>query len=131
MRYLLLLIGILLTIGCGGRSQNDYRPAETSAREALVAGLTAWQEGKPAGSLPPAAKGQPTIQFADFQWTAGKKLKTYKVLDETPTQEGGAHKFRAHLEVEGENPQDVEYYIVGIDPLWIMRDRDYQQSSMQ
>jgi hypothetical protein len=131
MRYLLFLIVLSLAMGCGNRSLSDYEPAETSARETLVAGLTAWQEGKPAGTLPSVAKGQPTVQFADFQWTANKKLKTFKVLEEAPTLEGSTHKFRAHLEIEGESPQDVDYYIVGIDPLWIMRDRDYQQSSMQ
>lgn len=39
--------------------------------------------------------------------------------------------FRVELELAGEKPQTAEYYVVGIDPLWVMRDRDYQQTSMQ
>jgi hypothetical protein len=124
------LVAAVFLCGCGN-SESDYKPSPTSAHDALTTGLTAWTEGKPAGELPAAAKGQPAIHFADYQWTAGKRLAKFQVLDESPTLEGSTHMFRVQLELAGEPPQQAEYYIVGIDPLWVMRDRDYRQTSMQ
>src|SRR5689334_17184381 len=105
MRYWMLLIVVLFLSGCGGNSESSFKPPETSAKDALNAGLTAWSEGKAAGTLPAPAKGKPTIQFVDFQWTAGKKLKSFKVLEETPTLEASTHTFQVELQVEGEQPQ--------------------------
>jgi hypothetical protein len=127
--YAPLIIATLLVCGCG-KSESDYKPSPTAARDALIAGLTAWQEGKAAGDLA-SAQGPPVIHFADFQWTAGKRLTSFRLLDEAPTLEGSTQMFRIELELAGEKPQTAEYYVVGINPLWIMRDRDYQQSSMQ
>jgi hypothetical protein len=128
--YATLIIGTLLACGCGGNTESDYKPSPTAARDALTAGLTAWKEGQPAGEQA-SAKGPPVVHFADFQRTAGKRLTNFRLLDETPTLEGSTQVFRVHLEVAGEKPQESQYYVVGIDPLWIMRDRDYQQTSMQ
>jgi hypothetical protein len=128
--YVTLILGTLLACGCGGKTENDYKPTATAARDALSAGLTAWKEGKGAADVA-AASGPPVIRFADYQWTGGKKLASFRVLEETPTLEASTQRFRVELELAGEKPQAVEYYVVGIDPLWIMRDRDYQQTSMQ
>ena len=125
-----LMIGTLLIAGCGSRTEGDYKPSRTAARDALAAGLTAWKEGKAAADVA-SAKGSPVVHFADFQWTARKRLTNFRLLDETPTLEGSTQIFRVELELAGEKPQSVEYYVVGIDPLWVMRDRDYQQTSMQ
>lgn len=124
-----LILGTLLACGCG-KTETDYKPTATAARDALTAGLTAWKEGKAAADLA-SAKGPPVVHFADYQWRGGKRLANFRVLDETPTLEGSTQMFRVELEVAGEKPQSAEYYVVGIDPLWIMRDRDYQQTSMQ
>jgi len=131
MRIFFLICGLALVCGCGGNTEGDYKPAETTARDALAAGLTAWKEGKPAGELPAAEQGAPAIRFSDFQWAAGKKLKDYRILDESPTLEGSTQMFHVQIEVAGEKAQNTEYYVVGIDPLWVMRDRDYRQTSMQ
>jgi hypothetical protein len=131
MRSLLLILIASLLLGCGGRQHADYKPSETIARDALMAGLTAWSKGKPAGALPPKKQGQPTIQFSDFQWTAGKKLSSFKLLDETPTLQESTQIFKVHLELAGEKPQDVEYFVVGIDPLWVMRDKDHRSGNME
>ena len=125
-----LTIVALCVCGCG-RSESDYKPSPTAARDTLTAGLTAWQEGKPAGDLPPAGKGQPQVHFVDYQWSAGKRLASFKMLDETPALDGSTQMFRVELELAGEKPQEAKYYVVGIDPLWVMRDRDYEQTSMQ
>jgi hypothetical protein len=120
---------MLLACGCG-KTESDYQPSPTAAHDALTAGLTAWKEGKAPADLA-SAPGPPVVRFADYQWTAKKRLANFRLLDETPTLEGSTQKFRVELELAGEKPQTTEYYVVGIDPLWIMRDRDYQQTSMQ
>jgi hypothetical protein len=124
-----LIIAAPLVCGCG-KTVNDYKPTPTAARDALAAGLTAWKEGKSSADLA-SAQGPPVIRFADFQWSEGKRLTSFRLLDETPTLEGSTQMFRVELELSGAKPQSAEYYVVGIDPLWIMRDRDYQQMSMQ
>lgn len=131
MRNLTLLLLLTLLLGCGNNQTSDYKPPEAGAREALTRGLTAWKEGGKAGTLPSPGGGQPAVQFVDYQWTAGKRLKSFTVVEETAAVEGSTHKFRVRLEMEGEPPSDAEYYVNGIDPLWIMRDQDYQHSSMQ
>jgi hypothetical protein len=130
MRYWVLLLLSILALGCS-KSHSDYKPSPTAARDALAAGLTAWSQGKPAGELPAAAAGQPRIHFADFQWSSGKRLQSFKLLEDTPTLKDSTQVFKVHLELAGEKPQDAEYYVVGIDPLWVMRDRDYRQTSME
>jgi hypothetical protein len=125
---LTLTVASVLTCitGCG-RSHSDYKPSATSARDALSAALTAWSEGK----APVQATSKPAVQFGDFQHSAGKRLKSFALLEQEPTLKGSTQVFRVHLELEGEKPQDVEYYVVGIDPLWILRDRDFRQTSME
>jgi hypothetical protein len=131
MRNLILLLLLTLLLGCGNNQTSDYKPPEAAARDALTRGLTAWKDGGAAGALPAPATGQPAVQFVDYQWTAGKRLKNFTVVDQTPTLQDSTHKFLVRLEVEGEQSVDAEYYINGIDPLWILRDKDYQQASMQ
>jgi hypothetical protein len=124
-----MIIVVLLACGCG-KTVNDYKPTPTAARDALTEGLIAWKEGKSAADLA-SAKEPPIVRFADYQWSGGKRLTSFRILDEEPTLEGSTQMFRVELELAGEKPQAAEYYVVGIDPLWIMRDRDYQQTSMQ
>jgi hypothetical protein len=124
-----MIIATLLACGCG-KTVNDYKPTPTAARDALTEGLTAWKEGKSAADLA-SSQEPPVVRFADYQWSGGKRLTSFRLLDEEPTLEGSTQMFRVELELAGETPQAAEYYVVGIDPLWIMRDRDYQQTSMQ
>jgi len=129
---LLPFAGILLVAalsGCGGRATSDYKPSETSARDALTTALTAWKEGKTPDVA--AQQGHRTMQFGDFDRAAGKRLKAYQILSDEPKQDGSAQAFRVWLELEGEAAKEVEYFVVGLDPLWILRDRDYHQASMQ
>ena len=131
MRCISFALIAALLVGCGNNQTSDFKPPAAAAREALTQGLTAWQAGAAAGAIPAPASGQPMVQFVDFQWTAGKRLKNFTIVDEPPTLQDSTHKFLARLEVEGEPPADTEYYINGIDPVWVLRDKDYQQSSMQ
>jgi hypothetical protein len=125
-------IALLLTpllLGCGPK-ESDYRPTPDAARTALTEALQGWTQGKKMNERAPDAKG-PQHNCVDFQWTAGKRLKSFSLLDENPTLMASTQMFRVRLELEGEQPQEVEYYVVGKGDFWIMRDRDYRTLGME
>src|SRR5262249_45695911 len=110
---------------------SDYKPTADVARDALKAGLSAWSEGKRPEDVTAASPGKET-RMSDFQWTAGKRLKRFRLLDDNPTLQASPQMFRVQLELEGSPSQDVEYYVVGKQPaLWVWRDRDYRALSME
>jgi hypothetical protein len=120
-----LLIG--LATGCSSSSHESYVPSEGAGRQALEAALTAWQNGKPMErvEVPGSAAAQPE----DSDWKSGKKLASYSVDKELPTTEG-PKQFSVRLTFQGEaKPVDAVYFVVGRDPLWIFRDRDYQKAT--
>ena len=98
----------------------------SSARTALTAALTAWQSGqaKP-GKIESA--GQP-VQVADKAWEAGAKLKEFEIVK---ALEGDSpRKFQVKLTLEKATaPQEVVYVVVGKNPLWVLREAEYQRDS--
>jgi hypothetical protein len=126
-RHLLCTIAIAAAASGCGRKDSDYLPAADAAKQSLLAALTAWSEGKP----PSSSDTTPKRQFADFQQAAGKRLKSFRLLDEQSTVEASNQVFRVEIVVEGHRTEEVKYHVVGIDPLWIIRDRDFKQASME
>jgi hypothetical protein len=117
-----LLLGLLA--GCGGGS-GKYVPASATARSTLETALQAWQGGGKPGRV---AAGPPAIQVIDSKWEAGHKLAGYEILQEEPGQ--GPRWFSVRLKLQtppGE--QVVKYVVLGIDPLWVYREEDYQKLS--
>ena len=122
------LVAIILTTGCGQNRHESYTPAEDYAREALVASLETWKAGKPADNLEPLPEGGPKLQAVDSDWRSGKKLASYEIVGELPKQEAATRPFSVKLQFEGAiAPLEVVYHVVGKDPLWIFRDKDYGQ----
>jgi hypothetical protein len=128
------LFGLLLLIcGCGGgaRSDQDLIPAEAKARTALETVLTAWQNGQAFG---PVAIASGTAHVVDSEWKAGKKLAGYEIVSAEPAE--GPPRFAVKLRVQaapGKQPEakgerEVRYVVVGIDPLWIYREDEYQST---
>jgi hypothetical protein len=113
--------------GCG-RTAESYVPAGDAARAGLERALAKWQSGGAAGRIEPGAAGQSALQAVDRDWTAGKKLASYEIVSELPREEG-PRKFSVKLTMVGRAPIEVTYYVVGQDPLWIFRDRDYEQTT--
>jgi len=116
---------LLLATGCGGgqRSEKDYLPAEQKARAALETALGAWQNGQPIGQI---AGADGAVQVVDSEWKAGKKLAGYQVLKAEP--ENGPPRFAVKIQVQGAREREVRYVVMGIDPLWVYREDDYQTS---
>jgi hypothetical protein len=117
-----LLVG--LQAGCGrGDGYARYVPEPQLAERALEAVLQAWQAGQPAGELrladPPL-----NVQVADAGRLPGQRLVGYEILGEVSAE--GPRSLMARLQLaEPAEEREVTYYLVGIDPLWVFRQEDY------
>jgi hypothetical protein len=125
-----LSLSLLLAVvgGCGGQSVESFVPSDDLARASLEHALNMWKAGSPAGRIEPEGGGA-ALQAVDRDWTAGQKLAAFEILDELPREEG-PRKFNVRLTLVGGKPIEVVYYVVGKDPMWIFRDRDYAQTMM-
>ena len=107
--------------GCESRTREDYVPEGAAARIALEKALDAWKQGEPPGRI----EGSPAINVGDTHRRAGQRLADYEIAGELPSDEGRLFAVRVQLE----NPaaeEKVNFLVVGIDPLWVFRQEDYQ-----
>jgi hypothetical protein len=123
-----LACGVLLA-GCAGcardRSVNRYIPSEEKARQALETALTAWRDGADSGGRP--LPGSPAVQVVDTHRREGQQLRTYEILGAVPA-EGGHRCFVVRLLLD--NPteeQKARFVVMGIDPLWVFRQEDWDK----
>jgi hypothetical protein len=117
---------VLSVAGCGD-SSGRYTPAEGAAREALDAALTAWKNGqhKP-GAIPDS---KPAVQVVDGHWQAGERLQAFEVVSEEPST-GGGRLFVVNLTMQAPaESKTVRYQVVGVEPLWVMREDDFKVSA--
>jgi hypothetical protein len=126
---LLCLVSFAAATGCAGKSADSFVPAADDAQASVERALAAWQAGAAAGRIEPQASGQVPLQAVDSDWIAGKKLMAFEIVSELP-HESGPRRFSVRLTLSGVTaPMEVIYYVVGQDPLWIFRDRDYMQTT--
>lgn len=99
-------------------------PPEEAARAALTSALDSWKKGEQPGEV---AGTTPVVRVEDFLWKSGAKLLQYEILGvvagEAPPQ------FNVRLTVEGTSASEVKYVVVGKDPVWVFRDKDYERTS--
>jgi hypothetical protein len=118
---------LLFFAGCGaGRNTSDYVPQGDLAKGALTLALDAWKNGgqpDPAGKL---LSGQ-TVKAVDMDWSAGQKLTTYEIVQEIPAEETGPRKIVVKLTHSASVSVDATYFVVGIDPIQVFRDKDYER----
>jgi hypothetical protein len=110
--------------GCRPRTPYErYVPSSSVAREALDEALSAWKKGHPVATL--RLKSQDVaIEVSDSQRSAGRRLDDYEIQGEVAAE--GPRSFAVRLELkEPKQEQLVRYYLVGIDPLWVFQQRDY------
>jgi hypothetical protein len=100
-----------------------YVPEAAQAQEALEQVLAAWKKGEPVGPL--KSNSSPiTVQVADSTRRPGQRLVDYKVLGEVSGE--GPRTFVVQLQLDNPAAQrEVRYYLLGIDPLWVFRQEDY------
>jgi hypothetical protein len=119
-----MLSGVI--VGCGSASHEDYVPGADVGRQAVETALSAWQSGKPMTGI--AGQGAAAVQAQDSDWKEGKKLASFSIENELPTTEG-PKQFVVRLNFQGDaRPVDTVYFVVGRDPIWVFRDRDYKKT---
>lgn len=109
--------------GCGSDLPDHYTPPAATAQQALTAVLEAWKAGQAEPSME-LADPPVRLQVADSYRRAGQRLAGFEILGEISADGPRSYSVRLALE----NPSAVEetrYYLMGIDPLWIFRDKDY------
>lgn len=115
------LAAFLLLAGCGRAQKNeDFVPADATARAALDAYLRAWADGKPTDLIP----GTPQVMASDGQ-RGSRTLTAYEILGQVPGDAPCCFAVRLTL---GNPPAEVRdrYVVVGIDPIWVIRYEDYE-----
>jgi hypothetical protein len=118
---------LALAAGCADPADpNRYYPPDDRARPALEAALAAWQRGDPPGQVPGATN--PTVQMADTHRTPGQRLKAFAVLGVAPGN--GPRVFTVRLTLENPDAElKARFVVVGIDPIWVFRQEDYDMLS--
>jgi hypothetical protein len=120
-RLLALAILLLGAAGCGRPGYDRYIPAEATARQALEAALGAWQEGRPPGRIDGFAA---PIEVVDTHRRPGQRLVAFAVLGEVPGSAPRCFAVRLTFDNPGEQ-QKVRFVVVGKEPLWVLRQDDY------
>ena len=126
-RATLLVCAALVVAGCrkGGKVE-DYTPKPDQARKALEAALTSWRNGDAAGAVP--GSKNPRVNVMDSAWQGGQKLAGFEILREESAGQG-PRIFVVRLTPADGAPQEVRYCVIGIDPLIVAREEDYNKMS--
>ncbi len=116
----------LNTFGCGGDPTAKYIPNSEVAKTSLQTALTAWQSGAAYG---PIETSKPAINVFDIRWQEGQKLESFAITESLSGREQPS--FNVKIKLAKQPEQTNLYLVVGIDPLLIFRDVDYQKATGQ
>jgi hypothetical protein len=122
---LLTVLGLALCAlsGCSRlRNELDILPNTDKARAALDKALAAWKDGQKVGTIQWDSQ---KIEVLDRVWQSGKKLSAYEIVK--AEDKPGPRWFTVKLTLQGSPPQQVSYAVLGLDPLWVYREEDYNQ----
>jgi hypothetical protein len=110
---------------CGCARQADtaksFVPAPELSRAALEAVLSDWQAGLPPGQID---RLPVTVQVVDQHRKEGQELEEFEILGEAPGSAPCCFAVRLKLR-RPEAEEKVRYVVVGINPLWVFRQEDY------
>jgi hypothetical protein len=114
---------LLVVSGCGSGGSEGF-PSDDVARRSLEAALTSWRDGGKPGAVPGM---QPPVEVHDTPWSLGDRLSTYEIVGEN---KGAAERrFSVRLSLaKPDRTQEVEYYVLGRDPVMVFRDEDYARN---
>jgi hypothetical protein len=122
----LVVIVPLLSGGCGGREAelSRFSPSASKARESLDLALTAWQRGELSGKK---GEGTRRVELVDTSHKRGQKLESYEIISEATGDT--PKRFSVRLKLQNP-PQEIEvqYVVVGNDPIWVFHENDYARS---
>ncbi len=123
---ILAALSLLLLLGTGGcgTGKSEGLPSDDVGRRALEAALNVWREG---GKTGPVAGMEPPVEVHDTPWSLGDRLSSYEIVGETKS--AAEMRFTVRLSLaKPERVQEVQYYVLGRDPVMVFRDEDYQRN---
>ena len=111
---------MLAVWGCGKKTP-DYTPSLTLAEDAVRRCMDAWKAGHNAAEVPGI---NPAVCISDVGRKPGQRLESYRILGETRGSTGRTIAVTLNLT---NPPEEVKarYIVVGIDPLLVFRQEDY------
>jgi hypothetical protein len=121
-RRRLLVVLLLGLIGCGSRPAPQIVPDSAQGRKVIGAAMAAWAAGRPAGMLDTTG---PRVQVIDSFRKPGQTLEGFEILAETASPRARTFSLRLRLAEPDERPL-VRYLVVGIDPVLVFRQEDYE-----
>ena len=97
-------------------------PDEAKGRQAIEALMATWKEGHPTGSVEPTS---PRIQVVDTHRKPGQKPAGFEILSQSADSRVRTFSVRLDL-IEPEERPVVRFLVVGIDPILVFRQEDYE-----
>jgi len=127
MRRLLIACLVVIAVGCADQSDpKRFFPPEDQARQALEAALTAWQQGASPGEV--TGRMNPKVMMVDSHHPPNQSLKSFSILGMAPGD--GPRVFTVKVVLENPpNELKVRYVVYGVDPIWVVRQEDYDMMS--
>ena len=110
--------------GCARQSEaakQSFVPPPELSRAALEAVLIDWQTGLPPGQID---RLPVTVQVVDQHRKEGQELEEFEIMGEAPGSAPRCFAVRLKLR-RPEAEEKVRYVVVGIDPLWVFREEDF------
>jgi hypothetical protein len=113
-----------ISSGCRARSAADFVPNSDLARSAVEASLNAWSKGQSQVDSIRGADADVGVELVDNFRAPGRELAAFEILGETPATNARAYAVKLTL---SNPPEELKcrYLVVGIDPLWVFRQEDY------
>ena len=112
--------------GCNwrkGNSPESYIPSVKSSVSILEEVFEAWKAEKPTGMI---RKSGPAVNVVDESRRPGQKLLGFEILGEVTGN--GPRVFAVKLQFDfPKEEKTIRYVLVGIDPLWVFQQSDYDK----
>jgi len=122
-RWWLAYVSIAAILGCDTSAEKSARflPAPELAEQALASALDGWKSGQEPSSV---GSPQRRVIVADSHRRPAQTLRAYKIVGEAPMD--GGRRFVVRLSLENPSQEErAKFLIVGVDPLWVFRQEDY------
>lgn len=116
------LLILLVVPACGGGP--NMNPSADRARTALEAALAAWKEGRRPGLIEGT---DPPVQAIDNEWTNGRKLASFEVVGEKPSEADKRFIVKLGYASPAASAEAV-YVVLGASPIAVFREEDYART---
>jgi hypothetical protein len=116
----------LVATGCAGceapAEPIPIVPDPARGRQAIEALMETWKQGHPTGIVEPTT---PRVQVVDTHRKPGQKLTSFEILSDSADSRVRSFSVRLTL-LEPEERPVVRFLVVGIDPILVFRQEDYE-----